>query len=144
MSSSHIPINHSALALAAQTYPPTKPIYMLNLWKYRATADYTPHLPSNSSPTLDTSPCTGREALARYRASIQSVLPPNTTVHFLGTVAALVVAPKGEQWDDAVIVKYEDLEAFRKMVGSEVYEREAQPHRLAGLEDSRLIMLEEV
>jgi hypothetical protein len=134
-------IDHSALAAVAKTYNPTKPIYMLNLWKYRTNADYTPYLDRSAT---DTSPCTGREALARYRAGIQAVLPPNAAVHFMGTVAAHVIAPKGEEWHDAIIVRYESLEGFRKMVESREYIDGVEAHRMAGLEDSRLIMMDEV
>lgn len=134
-----LPINHDKLDSLSTTYDPTKPIYMLNLWKYRPTAVY---LPEDSA--LAGAPCSGREASLRYRAAIGSVLPPNATVFFMSVAIAEVVAPKSETWDDVMIIRYESLEGFRTMVASEEYKKSVQPHRLAALDDFRLIMLDKL
>ena len=82
--------------------------------------------------------------MTRYREGIRAVLPPNAAVHFTAVPVTNVVAPEGEKWDVVVIVKYENLEGFRKMVESEEYKRDVEPHRLAALEDFRLIMMDKV
>ncbi|KAF2034498.1 hypothetical protein EK21DRAFT_85517 [Setomelanomma holmii] len=125
------------LAKLAETYNPTKPIYMLNLWRYAPTATYAPE-----HAHLSPSPCTGEEALKRYRAAIQAVIPPKCAVHFTAKPLTNVVAPEGEHWDAIVLVKYQDLQGFRDMAESKKYREEVEPHRLAGLADMRLICSE--
>jgi hypothetical protein len=58
-----MPINHAALDAAFETYDPKKPISMIFLAKFRETADYAPYL--NENVSVDSSPCSGREAMAR-------------------------------------------------------------------------------
>ncbi|KAJ4374140.1 hypothetical protein N0V83_002881 [Neocucurbitaria cava] len=134
-----LPINYENLASASTTYDPSKPIYMLNLWKFKPTASYAPE-----HSALAGAPCTGKEALARYRAALRPLLPPNTAIFFASTPVTEVVAPKGETWDYAGINRYDSLEGFKKMVECEEYKKEAEPHRLAGLEDFRLIVLDKL
>ena len=119
------------------TYDPTKPVYMLNLWKYRNEASY---LPEHSHLAGDG--CTGQEALGRYRTAIASLLPPNTSVIFSSTVLAKLAAPEDENWDFVAILKYETLEGFKKMVECKEYRENVEPHKMAGLEDHRLIVLD--
>lgn len=119
------------------TYDPTKPVYMLNLWKYRKSASY---LPEHSH--LAGEACTGQEAMGRYRAAIASLLPPNTSVIFTSTVLAKLAAPEDENWDFVAILKYETLDGFKKMVECEKYGEEVEPHKIAGLEEHRLIVLD--
>lgn len=58
---------------------------------------------------------------------------------FLGSVAATVVAPTGEAWDDIAIVEYASFDALRKIIETPEYEAEAAPHRRAALEDWRFV-----
>jgi uncharacterized protein YjbI with pentapeptide repeats len=51
------------------------------------------------------------------------------------------IAPEGEDWDDAILVEYPSVEAFRTMIESPDY-LAAAPHRTAALIDSRLIACE--
>ncbi|KAH7079366.1 hypothetical protein BKA63DRAFT_508264 [Paraphoma chrysanthemicola] len=129
-----LPISHENLAEVAKTYDSAKPIFMLNLWRYRDQAVYAPE-----SAHLSPEPCTGEEALNRYRTAIHTVLPPNASVHFLARPLTSVIAPPGEKWDQIALIRYENLQGFRDMVASEKYKTEVEPHRLAGLEDMRLI-----
>ena len=131
------PINYENLASASSTYDPSKPIYMLNLWRFRPTASYAPE-----HSALAGAPCTGKEALDRYRAALRPLLPPNAAIYFSSTPVTEVVAPKSEKWDFAALIRYENLEGFKKMVECGEYKKEVEPHRLAGLEDFRLIMLD--
>lgn len=132
-----LPINYEVIVSATQSHNPSKPIYMLNLWRYRETASYGPehtHLAGN--------PCTGREAMGRYRSGLKPLLPPGASVHFMGTTIAHVVAAEGEQWDVVALVKYESAQAFLDMVRDERYVKDVEPHRLAALDDFRLVMVD--
>ncbi|OAL56620.1 hypothetical protein IQ07DRAFT_12685 [Pyrenochaeta sp. DS3sAY3a] len=132
------PISIENLEKASATHDPTKTIYMLNLWRFRDTASYLPE-----HAALAGEPCTGQEAMARYRAAIQPCLPPNSEVFFIGNTITQVVAPREERWDLVAVIKYEaGLKGFKEMVESQVYKDTAEPHRLAGLEDFRLIMVD--
>lgn len=134
-----LPISYTNLTSVAETYDASKPIFMLNMWRYRPTAVY-----SSTRAHLSTAPCTGEEAMTRYRTALRPLLPPNATIHFSSKVLTHVVAPGNEDWDVVVIVHYENLEGFRKMVNCREYKEEVEPHRLAALEDFRLIMLDKM
>lgn len=60
---------------------------------------------------------------------------------FIGSVHACgpLVAPSHEQWDDIAVFEYPSIESFYEMVNSKEYANNAQHHRLAALEDWRLI-----
>ncbi|KAF2632123.1 hypothetical protein BU25DRAFT_454489 [Macroventuria anomochaeta] len=135
------PISSSALDAIDKTHDPNKPIFMLNLWRFRPTALYPPEHAHLSPPPAGT-PCTGREATERYRAAIQAVLPPNASIHFVGNCEGMVAGPEGETWDWVALVRYESLKGFRDMVESVRYKEEVEPFRNAGLEEWRLVALE--
>jgi hypothetical protein len=42
-----------------------------------------------------------------------------------------------------VTMRYEGFEGFKNMVGSEVYKKDVEGHRLAALRKLRLVMLED-
>ena len=132
-------INYSLLT-TLQTTPTPKPIYMLNLLRYKPTATY-----SSSHSHLAGTPCTGREAyFTRYRPAIQPLMPPNAVPIFIGAAISSIVGVEGERWDDVAIVRYESLESFKKMVESEDYKETAMPHRIAALEDWRLVLIDKL
>ena len=131
------PVSSTALDQIAKTHSPGKPVFMLNLWKFKPTATYPPNF---NHP----GPCTGLEATNRYRSAIQSVLPPNASIQFVGNVEGVVAGPEGGSWDWVAVVRYESLEGFRDMVESEKYKETVEPHRVAGLEEWRLIALDGV
>lgn len=78
----------------------------------------------------------------RYRAALNPLLPPNAAVFFMSNPITKLVAPDGENWDVVAIIKYDNLEGFKKMVECDEYKKEAEPHRLAALDDFRLYMLD--
>ena len=133
----HLPIDYSALADASKDFDASKPIYMLNLVKYRPEASY---LPEHAS--LAGKPCTGREAWTRYLTAIRTLLPSGAARFFVGNVVAGAVVPKDESWDVVGINVYPSLDDFRSMVESREYREGAMPHRLAALEDFRLVVLD--
>ena len=68
----------------------------------------------------------------------------NVTPFFIGKAYAALVGPEAEEWDQVGIVQYDSLATFEKIVTSEVYKKECEPHRLAALEDWRLIPVEQI
>lgn len=110
---------------------PPEPLVMINLLRYRETADYPADYPAE--------PCTGREAYQRYAAvAVQQVAAVGGRVLWAGNVTASLIAPDAEEWDDAVLVEYPSRGAFLKMLSDPGYQA-AVPHRGAALSDSRLI-----
>ena len=130
------PISQPSLDAIEQTHDANKPIFMLNLWRFRPEANYAPE-----HVHLSSGPCTGYEATQRYRAAIHDVLPPNARIQFLGDCEGMVAGPEGEKWDLITVVRYESLQGFRDMVESQKYKDEVEPHRVAGLEEWRLVAM---
>jgi uncharacterized protein (DUF1330 family) len=107
------------------------PLVMINLLRYRARAQYP--------PGAGQEPCSGREAYQRYGAvALRKVASVGGRVVWMGRVAASVIAPEGEEWDDAVLVEYPSRAAFVAMIALPDYQA-AVVHRTAALADSRLI-----
>jgi uncharacterized protein (DUF1330 family) len=111
--------------------PDGEPVVMVNLLRYRAWADY--------ASGAEKGQITGRQAYERYT---QLTLP------FLRKVGgrplwradgrACPIAPKGEHWDEVILVRYPSRAAFGRMVSDPDYQS-GTIHRTAALEDSRLI-----
>ena len=112
------------------------PIVMINLLRYREQANYP--------PGFDATPCSGREAYRRYSAvALGKVAEVGGKLEWMGAVKAAVIAPEGEEWDDALLVYYPSRQAFLDMVSQPDYQTTAV-HRTAALADSRLVMTEPV
>ena len=107
------------------------PVVMINLLRYRQQAEY----PAG----FDAEPCSGREAYKRYSAAAFPMIQESGgRVVYWGEVQASVIAPAGEEWDDAFLVEYPNRQAMLSAVGAPEY-RAIVPHRTAALSDSRLI-----
>jgi uncharacterized protein (DUF1330 family) len=110
------------------------PIVMVNLLRYRERAAY----PEGAAATA----CSGREAYQRYsEVALRTVAEVGGQLVYLGRVAASVIAPAGEEWDDVALVRYPSRRAFVEMIGRADYQA-AAVHRSAALADSRLICTE--
>lgn len=111
----------------------SNPITMLNLLRYRATADYTGH--------PQASPCSGKEAYARYaEQAIACVESCGGRVVFAGAAQVMAIGPEDERWDDVLLVEYPSTRTFLDMAVSERYQAFAY-HREAAIEDSRLVLI---
>jgi len=109
--------------------PKDKPIIMINLLKFRDQARY-----ADASIA-----CSGREAYQAYTKIASKTLSAiGGELFWRGPVHGCPIAPEGETWDEAMLVKYPSIEAFEKMVAMPEYQ-EGAVHRTAALEDSRLI-----
>jgi uncharacterized protein (DUF1330 family) len=108
-----------------------EPVIMINLLRYRDQANYPAGFAAE--------PCGGREAYQRYGSAVGGLIAAaGGRVLWAGHVAASVIAPDDEEWDDVVLVEYPSRSAFVGMISSPAYQA-AAPHRTAALLDSRLI-----
>lgn len=111
-------------------------VVMLNLLRFRAVADYS------SFPALaPVEPITGEAA---YRLYMDWTLPflkaSGGEVLFYGKGGAFLVGPSDEHWDAAMLVKQSSVESFFAFASNQDY-LAGLGHRLAALEDSRLLAL---
>lgn len=119
------------LAVFTQQVEDVRPLLMLNLLLFRERAEY----PADSLH----SPCSGREAYARYsRIALNKVRSVGGEVQLMASAHAALIAPPGEQWDEMLLVRYPDKAAFLSMLSDSEYQQ-ATVHRSAALLDSRLI-----
>lgn len=147
-----IHIDPSNIAAAEKTFSKDTPIFMLNMLRFHPEASY----PSSHASQPATS---GQEAWAkRYIPAFRSV--SNKVLEgtgedaeriFFGMPAVGIVTPEEiegkegrDYWHAVALVRYPCLEVFRKITESREYEETALPHRLAGLEDFRLLAISEV
>jgi hypothetical protein len=127
------------ISAAAGRIPANTPFLMLNLLRYREHAAY-------STPT-ETKFSTGREAYLQGYLPAFGVVASKSEVTksikpiLIGSVIQTIIGPADEQWDDMALVQYPNFEAFQAVAQSEEYQRDAEPHRLAALENLRLIAI---
>jgi hypothetical protein len=129
-------IDPEAVIAAQDKIPENTPFVMLNLLHFKEKADYNDQKGFTS--------CSGQEAyLERYVPAFNKVAKAeNITgikINYIGSVAGLLAVPSDEHWDIIALVQYPDFATFRKVSESKAYLTDAEPHRLAALEDLRLI-----
>ena len=116
----------------------TGPIVMLNLLRFRVTADYsaTPHLAPQT-------PITGEDAYRLYMEHTRPYLEKaGPSVLFLGRGGKFLIGPAEERWDAAMLVRQASAAAFLAFATNQEY-LSGMGHRVAALEDSRLLPLVE-
>lgn len=125
--------SRAAFDAASEALGEQGPVYMINMVRYRAVADY--------EGGSDLPPCPGREAyFSRYAPAFAKVAEgEDYSVFWVGNVCGMLACPPGEAWDDIVIVRYSSLPALRRILESAAYETDAAPHRRAALADWRFI-----
>lgn len=107
---------------------------MLNLLRYRETADYSAH-PDLAPP----SPVSGRDAYATYAAHTLPLLSAvGGEVVFSGHARPFLIGPADEEWDEVLLVRHKSAEAFLSFAQNEEY-LAGLGHRTAALADSRLL-----
>jgi uncharacterized protein (DUF1330 family) len=113
-------------------------VVMLNLLRFRAIANYaaTPHLAPGA-------PITGEEAYRRY---MEHTLPhlerSGGKLLFFGRGGHFLIGPPDERWDAAMLVQQQSAAAFLAFASNPEY-MAGIGHRIAALEDSRLLPLVE-
>lgn len=110
------------------------PITMLNLLRFRDTADYS------ASPKLKPDlPISGAEAYRLYTEhTLPHLLESGGEVLFEGAGGEFFIGPSAERWDHVLLVRQKSLEDFFAFASNEAY-LEGIGHRTAALEDSRLL-----
>ena len=111
-------------------------VVMLNLLRFREIADYS------ASPELEPDiPISGSDAYDRY---IEHTLPhlraSGGELEFIGDGGDYLIGPADEHWDLALLVRHQSVERFMSFASNEAY-MEGMGHRLAAIEDSRLLPL---
>ncbi len=114
-------------------------VVMLNLLRFRVTADYS------ATPELaPTAPISGAAAFQRY---IDFTLPflreTGGDLVFLGSGGPFLIGPPAERWDLAMLVRQHSVESFLAFASNKDY-LAGMGHRTAAVEDSRLLPLSEI
>jgi uncharacterized protein (DUF1330 family) len=111
------------------------PIVMLNLLKFRETADYG---------DADEPPATGREAYMRYGEPMRRLVEAQGgRFVFSGRIDALAIGEVGDLWDVAALVEYPSRAAFVAIAMSPEVAALGH-HRKAGLAGQLLIQVSEI
>lgn len=125
--------SREAFETASRVLGEQGPIYMINMVRYRAEADY--------GDGSDVPPCSGREAyFHRYAPAFAKVAQgEDYSVFWVGNVRGMLTSSSDESWDDVVIVRYSSFPTLRRILEGAAYEAQAAPHRRAALADWRFI-----
>lgn len=117
----------------------TGSVVMLNLLRFRETADYsaTPQL----APEIAIS---GADAFQLYIAhTLPFLRESGGELLFLGSGGPFLIGPQTDRWDMAMLVRQQSVEAFLAFATNEAY-LAGIGHRTAALEDSRLLPLSQL
>ena len=112
-------------------------VYMLNLLRFKETADYTafPHLAPQQS-------ISGLQAFNSY---IQHTTPflkdSGGEIVFMGTCSDFFIGPSDEKWDFVMLIKQQSLQSFLSFASNPAYMK-ILGHREAAILDSRLLPIE--
>lgn len=111
-------------------------VVMLNLLRFRPIANYS------ATPELaPVSPITGEAAYRLYMDHTLSYLKASGgEVLFFGYGGEFLIGPSNERWDAAMLVRQSSAESFLAFASNQDY-LSGIGHRLAALEDSRLLPL---
>jgi hypothetical protein len=115
------------------------PVVMVNLLRFRSVADYsaTPHLGPDK-------PISGEEAYQLYmNHTLPHLKASGGEVIFYGKGGPFFIGPPDERWDAILLVKQRSVGDFIDFASNEAY-LGGMGHRLAALEDSRLLPIVEV
>jgi hypothetical protein len=111
-------------------------IVMLNMLRFRATADYS------ADPALKPDALISGEAA--YRLYMEHTLPylaaSGGKILFYGRGGDYFIGPANERWDAVMLVRQSSVESFLAFASNQAY-LAGIGHRTAALEDSRLLPL---
>ncbi|UXP33944.1 DUF1330 domain-containing protein [Reichenbachiella agarivorans] len=114
-------------------------VVMLNLLKFRATADYT-----NLEELKPGNEISGEEA---YQLYMDNTLPElkkaGSRIIYFGKARNFLIGPNSEKWDAVLLVEHESVLKFMEFAQNPEYLKRAG-HRIAALEDSRLLPTYEI
>lgn len=114
-------------------------VVMLNLLKFRTTADYT-----NLEELKPTKNISGEAA---YQLYMDSTLPElkkaGSRIIYFGKSQNFLIGPVSEKWDAVLLVEHESVLKFMEFAQNPDYLKKTG-HRTAALEDSRLLPTNEI
>jgi uncharacterized protein (DUF1330 family) len=111
--------------------PDGQRVVMVNLLRFREWAEYP--------PGTRTEKHTGRQAYDLYsRHALRFLTKVGGQPIWRGQASFSIIAPVGEEWDEAILVEYPSRGAFERMVTDPGYQA-GLCLRTAALADSRLI-----
>jgi uncharacterized protein (DUF1330 family) len=132
----------------AQDLRDDEPILVLNLLKFRAFAQY-----DNDHNNKINRKLSGKEAYDRYvdavdglsktgKAPARVIMMANARYSFIGAQGSTDSSPNGSDpyWDKVLVVRYPSKNHFLGMLREKEY-RNVHRHRVAGLEDTRVIVM---
>lgn len=109
-------------------------VVMLNLLRFRETADYSGH--PELAPEED---ITGEQAYKLYmKHAAPFIQEAGGEVIFMGAAGACLIGPQEERWDLVLLVKQRSVSDFFSFANNKDY-LAILGHRTAALEDSRLL-----
>ncbi|KAB8231098.1 uncharacterized protein BDW43DRAFT_283605 [Aspergillus alliaceus] len=117
-----------------EDFPKDQPVFMLNLLQFYDQAQY--------AEGSKHGPCSGQEAWVEgYLTEVRKLPGAGDDFELLysGFPASKIVGEDNERWDAVALVKFRDIAAFRKTLGSDEYAATAAEHRDAALKDWKLI-----
>lgn len=116
------PPGHQAMAFFGA--PEDGPFVMVNLLKFRDSAEYPDGSPSD---------LTGQQAYALYGAAVSKLIHDlGGRIRFSGRVTSLLLGEVDELWDAVALAEYPSLAAFQAMATSPEMHA-IEHHRVAGL-----------
>ena len=107
-----------------------EPIAMLNLLKFKDTAEYE-----------DGRPCdlTGQQAYKLYSSAFREIMEPRgVRILYAGGTRGVLIGGGDDLWDEVAVIQYPNTQVMLDMLRDETYQA-AQQHRAAGLEGQLLI-----
>ena len=114
------------------------PLTMLNLMRFRETADYA----QAGIDTASEEQVSGVVAYRRYFDAIkQPLADAGGEVTMVGRGGSFLIGPLEERWDAVLLISFPDLGSFVSFTSKPEY-AQAAVHRTAALHDSRLLPLE--
>ncbi|SFM90451.1 hypothetical protein SAMN05428949_1237 [Chitinophaga sp. YR627] len=117
-------IDHKGLKETACNIPPNIPVVMLNLLRFKSDGGreiyYQQYIPAF------------RELTAKLQLE-------GIKLTWGGNVSGRLAIADNECWDDVLLVEYPDFASFLLIAESDGYRNDAEPFRLAAIDDCRLI-----
>ncbi|NIF07139.1 DUF1330 domain-containing protein [Chryseobacterium sp. Tr-659] len=114
-------------------------IINMNLIRFRQEADYSEH------PDLEPSEkISGRDAYFTYIREAEPFLQASGgEILFIGKGDRFLIGPENEYWDLCLLIRQKSVNDFFSFEQNDAYMK-ITGHRIAAIEDSRLLPLEEV
>ena len=137
--SKYIDANQEAGKRFYQNFYDKGKVVMLNLLRFRKIADY-----SNLERIKPVDEISGEEAYQLYLTGILPVLKrAGSQIIYYGKSNNFLIGPDLEVWDAVLLVEHESVSKFMEFAQQEDYLKNAG-HRIAALEDSRLLPSNEI